>query len=349
MTALAPSLEAFFTDRLVDQRQRARTRSPPTADVPTAARVRLGPQRHPTERARHRPARRAAHRGVPRASRTREGKHRGDAQHRLAAIHSLFSYMALHHPEHAGSIGRVSSIPNKRTEVNLVTYLSEAEATALLAACDQRRGPADAITRCSRSRSKQGCGSPSSSGSTADVTLGRSANVHTSARDARSGAPRSSRARSRPSRPSSTSGLERQIDPLFATSTGRRLSRDAVEHRLAHHVATGADNMPVHRRKADHHAHPPSHRGDAPPARRQRHHRDRPLARPRAIATTNIYLHADMTHKQKAIDRIHRSPPNPAATGRRTPCSRSSKRSDYAEPTSAPRRPVSSPFLETSA
>jgi integrase/recombinase XerD len=37
---------------------------------------------------------------------------------RLAAIHSLFAYMALHHPEHAASIQRVLAIPRKKTERN---------------------------------------------------------------------------------------------------------------------------------------------------------------------------------------------------------------------------------------
>src|SRR5207249_8045421 len=56
---------------------------------------------------------------------------------RLAAIHSLFAYLALHHPEHASSIQRVLAIPPKRSEKNLVTYLTEPEVDALLAACDQ--------------------------------------------------------------------------------------------------------------------------------------------------------------------------------------------------------------------
>lgn len=55
---------------------------------------------------------------------------------RLAAIHSLFRYAALRHPEHAASIQRVLAIPPKRFERELVTFLTEQEADALLAACD---------------------------------------------------------------------------------------------------------------------------------------------------------------------------------------------------------------------
>jgi integrase len=42
---------------------------------------------------------------------------------RLAAIRSLFRYAALRHPEHAATIERVLAIPPKRFERRLVTYL----------------------------------------------------------------------------------------------------------------------------------------------------------------------------------------------------------------------------------
>jgi site-specific recombinase XerD len=53
---------------------------------------------------------------------------------RLAAIRSLFRYAALRHPEHAATIERVLAIPPKRFERRLVTWLSEAELGTLLAA-----------------------------------------------------------------------------------------------------------------------------------------------------------------------------------------------------------------------
>src|SRR3954451_6006281 len=56
---------------------------------------------------------------------------------RLAAIHSLFGYAALIHPEHAQSISRVLAIPPKRFDRALICYLTDAEVDALLAACDQ--------------------------------------------------------------------------------------------------------------------------------------------------------------------------------------------------------------------
>jgi site-specific recombinase XerD len=52
---------------------------------------------------------------------------------RLAAIHSLFRYAALHRPDDAAVIQRVLAIPPKRFDRTLVTYLTEPEITALLA------------------------------------------------------------------------------------------------------------------------------------------------------------------------------------------------------------------------
>ena len=43
---------------------------------------------------------------------------------RLAAVHSLFRYAALRHPEHAATIGRVLAIPTKRSERTLVCFLT---------------------------------------------------------------------------------------------------------------------------------------------------------------------------------------------------------------------------------
>ena len=55
---------------------------------------------------------------------------------RLAAIHALFSFAALRHLECAAVIQRVMAIPPKRFDRKLVTYLTEPEAAALLAAPD---------------------------------------------------------------------------------------------------------------------------------------------------------------------------------------------------------------------
>jgi integrase len=58
---------------------------------------------------------------------------------RLAAIRSLFTFAALRHPEHAALIGRVLSIPAKRGERALVSFLVPDEVDALLASPDRSR------------------------------------------------------------------------------------------------------------------------------------------------------------------------------------------------------------------
>jgi site-specific recombinase XerD len=55
----------------------------------------------------------------------------------LAAIHSLYRYSALRHPEHAETIGRVLEIPTKRHERTLISYLDQPEIKALLNAPDR--------------------------------------------------------------------------------------------------------------------------------------------------------------------------------------------------------------------
>lgn len=56
---------------------------------------------------------------------------------RLAAIHSLFRYASLRHPERAASIARILEIPAERPEPPLISYLDRDEIKALLAAPDR--------------------------------------------------------------------------------------------------------------------------------------------------------------------------------------------------------------------
>lgn len=137
MTALAPTLQAFFTERLIRQRQVSantvaayrdtlrlllgfaadRTGQPPCQldladiDAPLIAAFLDHLERDRGNSVRTRNA-------------------------RLAAIHSLFRFAALTHPEHADSVSRVLAIPPKRCDQALVTYLTDAEVDALLGAPD---------------------------------------------------------------------------------------------------------------------------------------------------------------------------------------------------------------------
>ncbi|MEV7135309.1 hypothetical protein AB0N24_20785 [Arthrobacter sp. NPDC093128] len=58
---------------------------------------------------------------------------------RLTANRSPFSYAALRHPEHALLIQRVLAIPPKRFDKRIVTFLTQPEIDALVAAPDQAR------------------------------------------------------------------------------------------------------------------------------------------------------------------------------------------------------------------
>ncbi len=57
---------------------------------------------------------------------------------RLTAIHSFFRYAAFELPTHAAQIQRVLAIPSKRFNRTLVRFLTRPEVDALLAAPDQR-------------------------------------------------------------------------------------------------------------------------------------------------------------------------------------------------------------------
>lgn len=310
MSPLAPTLQAFFTDRLAGQLHAspntvagyrdtwrlllaftlARTGKPPAVldiadlDAPLIAAF-LDHLEHD--------------RGN--SVRTRNN--------RLAAIHSLFAYAALGHPEHAASIQRVLAIPVKKHQHNLLTYLDEAEVDALLAACDRHTwtGRRDhtmlAVAVQSGLRVSELTGLRC-----CDAHLGTGAHVHCTGKGRRE--------RDTPLLPSTAALLrvwlaERQgtgTDPLFPTRTGRALSRDAVEHRISRTTAVAAGTCP------------------SIAAKHVTAHTLRHTAAMRLLlagvditvialwlghaspSTTEIYLHADMTQKEKAIAAV--TPPN---------------------------------------
>ena len=138
MTALAPSLQAYFTDRLIGQR----SASPNTiAAYRDTFRLLLGFAAQRTGTAPSGLDIAALDAPLIAAFLEHLQRDRGNTvatrNSRLAAIHSLFAYLALQHPEHAASIQRVLAIPSKRTERNLLTYLTDPEVDALLAACNR--------------------------------------------------------------------------------------------------------------------------------------------------------------------------------------------------------------------
>ena len=79
---------------------------------------------------------------------------------RLAAIHSLFRYAALRHPEHAASIQRVLAIPPKRFDQSLVCYLTKIEPRPCWPPRTAPPGSADVTTPCCPLPSRPGYASP---------------------------------------------------------------------------------------------------------------------------------------------------------------------------------------------
>jgi site-specific recombinase XerD len=138
VSALAPTLQAFFTDRLIAQRH---VSAHTIAAYRDTLRLLLGYAAEHTGQAPS--ALDLTDLDAPLIGafldhlETGRGNSVRTRNARLAAIHSLFRYAALVHPEHAESIARVLAIPPKRFDRALITYLAEPEVVALLAACDQ--------------------------------------------------------------------------------------------------------------------------------------------------------------------------------------------------------------------
>ena len=238
MTALATTLQAFFTDRLARQRQvspntlaayrdtlrlllvfaaNKMDKEPSKLDIDDLDAPLIGAFLDDLEHQRKNGAR------------TRNA--------RLAAIRSLFRYAALRHPDHAGLIERILAIPPKRFDRKLVTFLTEPEISALLAAPDRstwtgRRDPTL-------------FGLAAQTGLRASELIGlRCADVHLAA-----GAYVSCQGKGRKQQITPlTSSLVTTLRvwlaeraglpgaPLFVTCSGIALSRDALEHRLAKYV-----------------------------------------------------------------------------------------------------------------
>ena len=140
MTLIAPTLQAFFTDRLAKQRQA----SPRTIAVyRDTLKLLLGFVHQQT----HTMPAQLDWDVLDATMISAFLNHLENERHnsiktrnvRLTAIRSLFSYAALRHPEHALLIQRVLAIPPKRFDKRIVTFLTAPEVDALIAAPDQSR------------------------------------------------------------------------------------------------------------------------------------------------------------------------------------------------------------------
>jgi site-specific recombinase XerD len=246
VSTLAPLLQAFFTERLIGQRdasphtvtsyrdaiclllrfaQQRTGKAPYQLDLVDLDAPLIGAFLNHLE----------AERGV--AVRTRNA--------RLTAIRSLFRFAAYRHPEHAATIQRVLAIPPKRTDRALVTYLTEQETAALLAAPTRatRIGRRDHTLlllaletglRVSELTALT-CGA---------VHLGTGAHVRCHGKGRKE--------RITPLRRQTRELLQAWVDeragapddPLFAGPNGRALSRDAIRRLVDRHVATATQSCP---------------------------------------------------------------------------------------------------------
>jgi integrase/recombinase XerD len=228
---------------------------------------------------------------------------------RLTAIRSVLSRALPDHPEHAATITQVLAIPPKRTTRPVIEFLTPDEVDALLAAPDStswtgRRDHALlTMTVQTGLRISEIC-----SLTCGDIHLGVGPYVACTGKGRRQ--------RITPLTRTTVSTMstylaERTTHPgtaLFCGTHGQPLSRDALEHRLATHLATAATTHPSLTTK-----HVTMHT--------LRHTAAMALLAAgvdvSVIAlwlghtdthSTDAYLHADMTIKQAAIDRT--TPPH---------------------------------------
>lgn len=305
MTPLAPSLEAFFTERLQHQRrasphtlasyrdtfrlllrfaQQRLGRQPSDLLITDLDAAFIGSFLHHLEHDRGNTAR--------------------SRNARLSAIRSFFRFLALREPAHSDLIRRVLAMPQQRFDRDLVSFLTRPEIEALLAAPDKatRLGRRDhamlvlavqtglrvseiasirvddlifvgAHVRCRGKGRKERC-TPLTA-STASVVRAWVAEM-----------------RAAPS------------DLLFPSPRGTPLSRDAIERLVAKHAAVAAQNCPSLARK---HVTPHTLRHSTAVGLLQSGVDRAVIALwlgHESVETTQMYLDADLAMKERALARV---------------------------------------------
>jgi len=303
VTSIAPTLQAFFTDRLAQQRQA----SPRTiASYRDTLRMLLtfvhGQSGTTPSQLDWEDLDATTISGFLNYLEAERGNSTRTRNVRLTAIRSLFSYAALRHPEHALVIQRVLAIPPKRFAKQTMTFLSATEVDALIAAPDQSRweGRRDRVLMLlavqTGLRVSELIGLDSG-----DVTLGTGASVHCQ------GKGRKQRAvpLTTPVQALLLTWLTERAggpgDPLFPTRTGRRLSRDAVALRVSTHAAIAAQRCPSLQGKR---IHPHTLRHSCAMSLLQAGVDTSVIALwlgHAGVRSTDAYLHADISIKEKAL------------------------------------------------
>jgi site-specific recombinase XerD len=221
---------------------------------------------------------------------------------RLAALHSFFRYVAMNEPAYALHCQRVLAIPNKRYERKPVEFLDEGDVAALLEAPD--------LTQWIGRRDRALLLVATQTGLRVSELIGlrcEDVSLTTGPHVRCRGKGRKHRAT--PLRKDTVAVLrawmaENQSPPsapLFPSMRGGSLSRDAVEALVARHLATASARRPSLEAKK---ATPHTLRHSAAMALLQ-HGVDRSVIAlwlgHESVETTQIYLHADMNLKEKAL------------------------------------------------
>lgn len=305
MTVLAPALQAFFTERLIGQRHAS---SHTVAAYRDTFRLLLAYAQSETRKTPSRLeiedldagfiGRFLEHLETERFNtiRTRNA--------RLSAIHSFFNYITLRYPEHAALIGQVLAVPPKRFERQTVSWLSDTEIDALLAAPDRSRWLGRRDHALLLTAIQTGLRVSELAGVVCDdMTLGTGAHIRCAGKGRKE--------RATPLTPTTVDVLRAWIterravptDPLFATTRGRPLSRYGINDIIDRHVRTATKSCPTLAAKSIS-AHTLRHTA----AMRLLHagvdttvialwlgHEN--------VETTQIYLHADLTVKERALSK----------------------------------------------
>lgn len=236
---------------------------------------------------------------------------------RLAALHSFFRYVALSEPAHALHCQRILAMPNKRYGRQPVAFLERAEIDALLAAPD----PATWSGRRDRTiltvAIQTGLRVSELIGLRwQQVTIGPAAHVRCEGKGRKQ--------RATPLRRDAAAMLAAWLreqpgqpqDPVFPSTRGTPLSRDAVERLLAKHVATAQEHCPsLHRKNIS--AHTLRHTAAM---ELLQHGVDRTVIAlwlgHESVETTQMYLQASVRMKEQALAR---TPPFAIKVGRYRP------------------------------
>ena len=227
---------------------------------------------------------------------------------RLAALRSFFRYVAFCEPAHALLCQRVLVIPNKRHERGPIEFLSEQECVALIEAPDTSKwiGRRDhtvllvAVQTGLRN-------SEIISLARQNVALGTGAHVHCLGKGRK--------ARSTPLETDAVKVLNAWMaensgqpdGPLFPSSRGGFLSPDALQRLVARHAASASKTCPSLKGRT---ITPHTLRHSAAMALLQRGVDLTVIALwlgHESTETTQIYLHADMELKERALSHANRS------------------------------------------